>query len=227
MHRISTTVLICYAGYLLSACTSSDNPAQTINALPETAPGNFLTTRAWQCDVNGYLVTSRAKDSAGLWVFLPEETLLLPPASADADTHYLDGRVEISFAGLNADLKIAGQTDRCSENRPMSIREDAKLRGVDYWATGNEPPWRLEISPTTLILTTGYEQRTHRFNTPVPLTDEATKITRYDTRNDREHLTIAIEGRQCSDSMSGAAFSTRVTLQLEGTRLSGCGQALH
>jgi uncharacterized membrane protein len=227
MHRIPITLFIFYLGSLLSACAPPDAPTGAINALPETRPGNFLTTRAWQCDANGYVVTSQAKDSKSLWVFLPGQTTLVPPASDNTDGHFLDDRIDIKMTGLNANLRIDGKTDSCIENRPMSIREDAKLRGVDFWATGNEPPWRLEISAATLILKTGYEKIAHEFSTPTPVTNDADKTARYETSNAREHLTINIEGRRCSDSMSGEEFSTTVKLELDGIQLNGCGQALH
>jgi len=34
----------------------------------------------------------------------------------------------------------------CRNNRAMAICVDAKLRGVDFRAVGNEPGWNLEIS---------------------------------------------------------------------------------
>jgi uncharacterized membrane protein len=203
------------------ACTPTDD---SVRVIPETQP---LTTRAWQCDTNSYVVTSHAKDSRGLWIFLPGQTTLLPPASDNSDMHFGKNHLNIKFNGMNAELNIDGQMDSCRENRPMSIREDAKLRGVDFWATGNEPPWRLEISAATLILKTGYENVAHEFATPEPTTESEARITRYETHNMNEHLLIRLEGRICNDSMSGEEFATSVTLVLDENELHGCGQALH
>ena len=214
-------ILLSCAYLSIVACTPADD---LVKVTPET---QFITTHAWQCDTNGYVVTSHAKDSQGLWIFLPGQTALLRPAPDNSDMHFGNDQLNIKFIGVNAELTIDGQIDSCRENRPMSIREDAKLRGVDYWATGNEPPWRLEMSTTTLILKTGYEQVIHEFATPEPLTESEARITHYETHNMNEHLLIRIEGRICNDSMSGEEFSTTVTLVLDEAELHGCGQALH
>jgi uncharacterized membrane protein len=120
------------------------------------------------------------------------------------------------------------------ENQPpLSIQEEAKLRGVDFLAVGQEPPWRLEISAELILLTTGYEQTRHEFPMQTPQSEPAAKVTRYQIKNtsadthQTSELSVVIEGKECSDSMSGLGYAATVTAVLDGQQLRGCGQALH
>ena len=51
----------------------------------------------------------------------------------------------------------------------MAIWEDAKLRGVDFRAVGNEPGWNLEISADgEMVFIGNYGQTEYKFPTPEP-----------------------------------------------------------
>jgi uncharacterized membrane protein len=227
-HLLSQAIILSWV-YILTACslhTTNPNSAR----IPASEPNNYQKTQAWQCKINGYVVTSKSGEqeiTKSLWVFLPGQTLQLiaePKLPAGA---YASETMKFLINGNNARLEIDGTTDECSEDRRMSIREAAKLRGVDFWATGNEPPWRLEISSAKLLLKTGYTNERHEFATPEPATDSATRTTRYKARNATERLNIIVSGQSCSDSMSGEEFSSTITLELNGRKLMGCGLPLH
>jgi uncharacterized membrane protein len=184
-----------------------------------------LPTRAWNCQTTGYIVSSGDRSSNQLWLFMPGETLLLAPTAA-SETYAAD-RISIRFNGPEALLEINGQQDACRENRKASIREAAKLRGVDFWATGNEPPWWLELSSQLILLQTGYERVRHEFAAVQPVVDAAVRTTIYTTRHSDSELVITLIGQACTDSMSGDEFSTAVTVEFDNQTFRGCGTALH
>jgi uncharacterized membrane protein len=227
-HLLSQAIILSWV-YVLTACspvTTQPNSA----SIPASDPGNHPKTQAWKCQNNGYVVTSKAGAEAfnkTLWVFLPGQTVQLIAEPKLPDGTYASETMRLRIDGNNAQLEIDGSKDACSEDRRWSIREAAKLRGVDFWATGNEPPWQLEISSATILLKTGYTNDHHEFPSSEPATDRTTRTTRYKTRNAKEQLNIIISGQSCSDSMSGEEFSSKLTLELDGRKLTGCGLPLH
>lgn len=116
----------------------------------------------------------------------------------------------------------------CRNNAARAIWEDAKLRGADFRAVGNEPGWYLEISQATrLLFVSDYGQSRYEFEAAAPMTDQNARRTEY-RANDAEHtLSILIEGDSCHDTMSGEVFESRVTVILDNTEYRGCGKALH
>lgn len=123
-----------------------------------------------------------------------------------------------------------GKNQHFRNNRQKAIWEDAKLRGVDFRATGNEPGWFLEVSQENqILLVTDYGQRRFEFTVGQPSVDQASRTTSYHAQKNQLQLTITItiEGRECVDSMIGQRFQTSVMVVLDGKEYYGCGQALH
>lgn len=208
---------------LVAGC--SQNPA-TLPAEAEFAPVSFpLPTQAWDCERTGYVVSSRAADQASLWLFLPGETTQLE--TTDARDDFKSAATRFRMADSSADLILNGQTEACRENRRASLREDAKLRGVSFRATGNEPPWQLELGLATALLSTGYERDLSWYELPPPEENPAERMTRYEMDNGRSELELTLSGQPCTDSMSGEAFPTTVQLRIDGRTLRGCGEPLH
>ena len=121
----------------------------------------------------------------------------------------------------------AAGSRRCTENRRRSVIEDAKLRGADFWATGNEPGWTLEIDWQTILFVTNYGQDSYRFGRPDPDVDQSRETTAYTARDGGHGITVRLTAVACTDSMSGEAFETTVQITLDGRVYQGCGQPLH
>jgi ubiquinone/menaquinone biosynthesis C-methylase UbiE/uncharacterized membrane protein len=198
-----------------------------------------LNTLAWDCQKTGYVVTSYADNADNLWIFLPGETQLLNTDAAGHGAHYSNEKIKFHYEDQLADLSIDGSKDSCLRNRRASVLEDAKLRGMDFWATGNEPPWSLEIGPEKIRLKTGYESTLMEFPPATPDIDDVHSRVTYSARSDNVLLKIEINGDNCSDSMSGENFesSVKISLNHDNTQenatetipevLRGCGKALH
>jgi putative lipoprotein len=130
--------------------------------------------------------------------------------------------------GEEARLELGGKTySNCRDNRVKAVWEEARLRGVDFRTTGNEPGWYLEISEgERILLVADYGERRVVTPAPAPEVDPRTSRTRYVVRTEAHALTIVLEPGPCRDSMSGVEFPTRVSVTLDGREYRGCGRAL-
>jgi len=100
----------------------------------------------------------------------------------------------------------------------------AKLRGVAFRAIGQEPGWLLEItSGEEILIVTDYGKERKSLPYVEPREDKAARKTVFQIDAD---TSVLIEGKPCTDSMSGESFQTTVTATLGGKTYKGCGRAL-
>lgn len=88
-----------------------------------------------------------------------------------------------------------------------------------FRATGNEPPWLLEIGPEELSLLLDYGQT--RITAPAPVGEPDDGLVRYLAED--IGLTVTVLYRYCTDSMSGMPHPNTVVLVHDGEELTGCG----
>lgn len=100
----------------------------------------------------------------------------------------------------------------------------ARLRGVAFRAIGQEPGWLLEITNgEEILLVTDYGQDRKSLPYVEPQEDKAARKTVFPV-DDR--TSVLIEGKLCTDSMSGESFEVTVTVTLGEKTLQGCGRAI-
>lgn len=100
----------------------------------------------------------------------------------------------------------------------------AKLRGVAFRAIGQEPGWLLEITNgEEILVVTNYGQAKESYAYVEPQEDKAARKTVFQIDADTR---VLIEGKPCTDSMSGESFEVTVTVTLGTETLKGCGRAL-
>ena len=224
------TRIVLSLALLLTACADDDNAAATehppLNSSVDSSrpPG---TTYVYEC-LDESRFTARVEGEKA-WLFLSSGTISLPHVPAASGAKFQDGSTIYWSKGEMAFLERANHPRvECKNNRAKAIWEDAKLRGADFRAIGNEPGWYLEISRGYgIVLVTNYGSDRYTFVTQQPTSDETSRTTRYVVTENQHELVITQEGRRCADTMSGEQFETAVTVMLDGTRLSGCGKALH
>lgn len=212
----------------LGACAGSADRDATVT-LAQRSVGDIppLTTFSYACD-DGTTVVANHRAEGDVYLFLPGNSVLLPPVSAASGARFSDGSTIYWSKGREATVERAdGSTARCEEQRRLSIIEDAKLRGADYMAVGNEPGWKLEIAWDSIRFVTGYATEHYRFATPQPLVDAENKRTTYRASADDHTLTVVITYDRCGDSMSDEEFEGTVEIQFDDAMLLGCGQAVH
>jgi uncharacterized membrane protein len=118
---------------------------------------------------------------------------------------------------------VQERTDNADARRdPWS---DARARGVDLRAIGQEPGWYLEIDHgTSMRVVYDYAERQASLPAPEPVTSGRT--TTYDAETSEHRVRVIVDERPCSDVMSGEAFPCTVTVEIDGRTLRGCGRPL-
>jgi len=163
------------------------------------------------------------------WVFARTGTLRLPRVRAASGAKFESDKGLLWSKGEEALIAIADRTYKnCRNDRRRAIWEDAKLRGVDFRAVGNEPGWMLEISQGTRIKYNGdYGATKLELRANRPAENQAARQTRYTAEDGSHRMIVLIERAPCQDTMSGERFESRVTLTVDGRELNGCGRPLH
>lgn len=203
---------------LLLGCHAS-TPTQISNTVEPIKQSSWL----YRCDNSDSIVINHRRD--GSWLFSSAGTVQLQSARSGSGARYSNGSDEFWEHQGVAQATVNNQRFiNCKLDRRASIWEDAKLRGVDYRALGNEPSWVIELSDKTqLRIVTDYGQ-TIRLLTmagPTSNTDKLQSVYR------NKEATLTITAQPCRDSMSGEEFSSSAELQLNDKTYSGCGRALH
>jgi putative lipoprotein len=105
-----------------------------------------------------------------------------------------------------------------------NVWHKAKLRGVAFRAIGQEPGWLLEIkNGEEILLVTDYGKNKNSYPYVEPHEDQAARKTVFQVN---DNTSVLIEGKPCSDTMSGESFEVTVTVTQGGKKLKGCGRAL-
>lgn len=104
--------------------------------------------------------------------------------------------------------------------------KDARARGVDFRAVGQEPGWVVELKEggeITAVLDYGAKSLT--LPTPAAATAEDGTVT-YDSSTDTDHLVLSIKRKICLDTMSSEAHQSTVDLAVNNKSYRGCGDWL-
>ena len=161
-----------------------------------------------------------------LWTFLPGRTVCLPQRPAASGIRFEDRTALFWMKGAEALFQTPGEKPVSLVSRPdLAVWERAKLQGWDFRAVGQEPPWELLIGKGRgILLWQGYERRRLEWAYVEPEIQQNVGVTRY---RPESNVQIELTSAACRDLMSGAGFNTKVSLEIEGKELLGCGQPLH
>ncbi len=210
---------------LLTAC--SQNLFQMGQSPQTTEFTSLAQTYAYECQGSYHFTASI--DNQQAWLFLPERTVTLMHISAASGMKYSGERVMFWSKGKEAMLEIDSIIHKgCKNNRSKAIWEHAKLNGSDFRALGNEPSWVLEIiAGEKITFSQPLVAKRLEFTLPEPKLNQSARTTQYDTKDSEHTLSLVINGKSCSDTMSGEIFESAVTVILDGNTFKGCGKALH
>ena len=123
----------------------------------------------YECS-GGYSFTTRIEGKK-TWLFLPNDTVSLPLVPWGSCVKYREGSILFWSKGDEAVFEIDDKMfENCKNNRKKAIWENAKLRGVDFRAVGNEPGLHLEVIADKKIVYVGnYGNTKYMFDTLEPL----------------------------------------------------------
>ena len=217
MYRI----LLISCSILLQACAGAEarNGGEDFN--PDPRP--MSQTLVYEC--TGIEVIARVgPGEMALW--LPDRYLVLSQVRAASGTRYVEGDVTFWIKGEELLLVVGSERYKdCALNRLRAPWEDARRRGVDFRASGNEPGWTLEIKDGRQLLYVGdYGARRLLLENPDRRADESGFVYRASAGDDR--IEVRVSHAPCIDSMKGTPFPATVEVQLNGKYYQGCGMAL-
>jgi putative lipoprotein len=210
----------------ISGCSRTYND-HAADSHDKPATDTAIKTFVFECP-DDYSFVARTENSK-VWLFLPGKTIDLPRVTAASGVKYADDD-NIFWSKGNEAMLEAGNSRHtgCRNNPARAIWEHAKLNGVDFRATGNEPGWHLEISnKRDILLVTDYGQTTYQFTSATLQEEPHAKSAVYHARNKRDIIEIVVTARPCRDTMSDAVFPATVSVIVNDKRLTGCGKALH
>jgi putative lipoprotein len=219
MPRSAPRTLLCGAVATLCACAGG-GPAER----PAVEPPPRLLARVYDCDGTRAVVEQLSSDEIQLR--LPSRRVRLPRVGSSSGAKYALADTVFWSKGPIALLELPeASSAQCEEDRPSSLREDARLRGVHYRGLGSEPGFSIEIGPEDIAFEYDYGAKKLVFPLEEPRVEDDGQRT-YDQTTSSHRLRVAIEDGICLDSMTGDAFDTSVEVTLDGRTFRGCGDAL-
>jgi membrane-bound inhibitor of C-type lysozyme/uncharacterized membrane protein len=210
----------------LSGCTTTQRRAEgEYRIATYDATGEKWQTLVYSCEAEDLRIVVRQQEEKAV-VFLPGETVFLPRVESASGVKFSDGQTVFWSKGEEALLEWNGKLySECRVQPREAVWEEARFRGVDFRAVGNEPGWYLEIiNGDRIIFVTDYGRSAYVFPAPMPHIDRKIGRIRYQTATKQNLLMVTIEDRPCVDSMSGERFEATVTLKFDGHELRGCGR---
>lgn len=189
-----------------------------------STPAGNTRRLAYECDQLLALVIIGASEAVAN---LNGEDLQLKQVAAASGARYANERAEFWSKGEEASIMLDGKTYTNCQSKPEQLPwAEAKARGIDFRATGNEPGWLLELDADLQIEFVG-DYGNYRVITPVPVPDlDSAQRSSYHAVTESHDLLLTIETKPCQDSMSGMQFSQEVRILLDGRAYNGCGKSL-
>ena len=137
------------------------------------------------------------------------------------DGDYLD----FLFPGMLA-LTTDSATQILFRRQEAASLQDARARGIDFRAVGQEPAWVVELKKgETIKAVLDYGATTLELPTPSGQS-AADGLVTYDASTDTDHLVLNIMGKICVDAMSGESHPSTVELLVNDKPYRGCGDWL-
>jgi putative lipoprotein len=139
---------------------------------------------------------------------------------------YSDGVVTLSGLEEHVRFEEPGAVYFC-QSMPAEVPwQEARFRGVEFRAAGDEPPWSLEVdSGVAVEFATGLgDARAVTKFPPAELTGTDSRMTLTSVSGPRS-LAVLAERRVCN--LAGSTMTLAVTVTLNGKTYRGCGRPLN
>lgn len=198
------------------------------DAAQSGAPRNALQAHVWQCADGSTLNTRNIASPPAISIRSGNETRTLPQVRAASGVRYEDAAMQFWTRGNEAAFeRKPGKTVECREIRSQSLLEDARVRGISFRGTGNEPGWLLEIGPGDRVMfEDGYGSMRVVFQSLPPRNTGQPGETVHESTSSAQRLKITLQRKICADTMSDEVFPYTVHIETEGAKRNGCGMAL-
>lgn len=209
-------------GLLVTGCatTSMEKTTERLPVISKDGSAFY-----YQCN-NGFGFPAQGNENS-ITVFLKSGPRKLSDNHVEQGFHYSSGNITLQGVGDQAYFNDGKQRYQCQIDRRKSQWEDAKYRGADFVAMGNEPGWKLELSLTGDMFYIGsYGTESFRIETPKPTHGKNGPLV-FAAQNSEHSLWLSIDKKPCVDSMKGEQFDASVSLVVDDKPLTGCGMILN
>ncbi|MFU8765523.1 MAG: MliC family protein [Haliea sp.] len=218
-------VLFLFGSLLLAACGSIGPGKPSDSDVPMAAIAAPAQTLVFECSDDYSFIARTGPGEIALW--LEDRYQVLGQVRSASGSKYEDGTTVFWSKGVAATLTVDGQEHSDCVSVPARVPwEDARRRGVDFRATGNEPGWYLEMQRDRQILFVGHYGRQRVFTPWVDARVNGDRGQTYHAITEAHDLHIHILQETCSDTMADSVFSHTVRVRLDGSELQGCGMWL-
>ena len=209
----------------LSACGSAPEqsaaPTPADDFKPDSRP--MGKTMVYECS-GAEFITRVGPGEMALW--FEDRYLILSQVRAASGSRYEEGDVLFWSKGDEVMLEVQGvRYSDCRLNPARAPWEDARRRGVEFRAVGNEPGWHLEVRGEQNLLFVGDYGGTRMLFTDITATPDAEQL-HYQAQQDDTQITVTVTETFCTDTMKGEQFPYTVLVQLNDRSYQGCGRAL-
>jgi len=249
-HRHGSLALVLTAMLSLAACQRAAEPPPAAEAAPPPAtepasagavtlpaptvlpddapPEGVLHAYVWECEGDLTLDVRNLFREDAVTIDLHEGERKLPLVVSASGAKYADETITFWTKGNEATFERKGTPPvNCREVRARSLLADARVRGVVYRGTGNEPGWMVEIGPATrLLFVTNFGEERHEFGGFSTRGADSIGVTVFMARHGDEEIKVSVAREACIDDMSGAEFDHRMVVEFGGQSLRGCAAAV-
>lgn len=203
-------------------------PAPPPAAADEQPPEGVLRAYVWACDDGATLTMKNLFRDNAITLDLHEGPRRLDHVPSASGAKYADESLSFWTRGGAALFERKGSPAvNCRELRAQSILADARVRGVDYRGTGNEPGWFVEAGPgNRLLFVTNFGQERHEHDDAAIRGGAEIKVVVYDVDKGEDSVKVTFRQEPCTDDMSGEEFDHAVVVEFRKQTLRGCGTAL-
>ncbi|KZX60372.1 hypothetical protein A3709_12345 [Halioglobus sp. HI00S01] len=223
MNRfICSVALLALAGCATSETHTPTSTGSTSNDFqPDARP--IAQTYVYECTGMDFMTRVGPGEMA---IWLEDRYLVLSQVRAASGSKYVEGDVMFWSKGHDVLLEVDGiRYSDCSLNPQRAPWEDARRRGVDFRAVGNEPGWVVEVRDGQNILFKGdYGATVLLF--PDPAKSATGNGSEYTAQSGKHSLRLTIEDAFCADTMADIEYPTTVQLVVDGRSYAGCGREL-
>jgi putative lipoprotein len=194
----------------------------------EVLPTGVLRAYVWECADGQTLVMRNLLREKAVAIDFHDGTRRLDQVVSASGARYADAVVTFWTKGSTATIERQGAAPvQCEERRALSLREDARARGVVYRALGNEPGWVLEIGPgAALVWVTDFGSTTHSFADAQQTAGPDGTSRTYSAGSGDQAIRVTVRQERCVDD-GGVEFDHSATLETGGQSLRGCGTRLN
>ncbi len=210
---------------MVSACGGNARDEGALERPPDwnAEPRPLAKTLVYECADYEFVARLGPGEMA---VWLQDRYMILSQVRSASGVKYQEGDTVFWSKGDEAMLELDGQRySSCVLVPSRAPWEDARRRGVNFRAVGNEPGWELEIQDGKQILFVA-SYGMERIVLPDPGVQVDGNTRSYHSVSGPHEFRVEIVNETCTDTMKGDEFPSETSVLFDGQVYRGCGMDL-